>query len=813
MLIRSYVFLIGLLLVALQVTAQPILGSDDYLVLPEELSDYQSTSFMRRLYSGGNLEELTYRKGSSAWVVYSDRPDNPGKESPTAAGRPIPGVRALDYMERLQVKEVSGNWLRVFSPVYEHNGVFKKHVDRGWVRAEQLVLSNYALLNDLGAPRKAMALISLSEDLTLEDLPTDMQKKYDMYLDPARRKFNKSSKKFKIRFILKDNGGVKLLSSTDKLQGSGTQVSGVVDGWMSNAQITEWNHRVCLEPSSFSRSVEAYSGREIPVYPTQRDLNKHHNLGLLNTKGSILNNILRNKRPNPYMMRMPILTNFSEDQYGTKEVATVGRIDVAETGAKEANAEFQEELNELLKRQQSVNILFVVDGTKSMSPYYKAVASSIEEVIRNKELTGTQSTLRFGLAVYRDYADGEEAVEVESLTGNHQRIIDKLLRTECKSKDKDTPEAQYHGIIEGVKKAGFIKGQSNVVVLIGDAGNHSPDPKGITLKDVSNELSKYEVNLIAFQVIYGGDNSFIDFNFDAQTLLRSIGESMDVLKSVQSKLLLHPTIPNTYTLKYESSQGEDLTDLYLFGRYSYADANKQMSTQILETNITNGLSRYLASLDQKISDIRGIVEDGGAESEGGMQGSEYDEAILDYLCKKMTAEGGSYEDCRERLRKMGEFSFKGFTSMKFYGQSTEAYQAVVYLSEDELDKIIRVLNSVKGDLNNYEKRRALYNALLEQAKNILGDDSPDNIEDKSLNDIWEIILGIPFDANQSYGSLSTLKLRDFTSSNSSSFDRFMRDFESSLSRFEKSRFRDMRFELAGQKFYWIPLNKFPGNGR
>ena len=84
------------------------------------------------------------------------------------------------------------------------------------------------------------------------------------------------------------------------------------------------------------------------------------------------------------------------------------------------------------------------------------------------------------------------------ISRNTEELIDFLSREDmCKSKDNDLPEALYNGLIN-IEDAGFVERQSNIVVLIGDAGNHYPDPKGIKLADVLGVVKKYDVSFISF---------------------------------------------------------------------------------------------------------------------------------------------------------------------------------------------------------------------------------------------------------------------------------------------------------------------------
>jgi len=772
-------------------------GRDGYIVLPKELDGYQKSAFMNSLYDGKKpLNSLDYST-ESAWIIYSDRQNNPVYDRPS--GRVVGS--SLNFMEPLRVKAIQGDWINVFSGTIEDKGRFKNDVDRGWIQVKYVVLSSYAVLNDQSAPRKAMALISLRDgQLNQGDIPKDLQKNYNLYFDPGKQQLKGTSQKFIIRFILKESTTSKLLSNTDKLGNNATALKNNVAGWMANFHITEWDTRLCLEPASNTQAVQAYQGFDVPVFPTREQLERYYTSG--NVKGAILKNKLRAQPQSPYIMRLPILESMGgKDEM--KKVATVGSLRGELSNDERAN--FETEVRRLTKLQKNINILFVIDGTQSMSRIYSPVAQSIKRVIRNNAEIG--ANLKFGALVYRDYPDGADAFTIQPLTSNTSQVEDWLMRVVCKSADKDLAEAQYMGIIEGVKKAGFVQGQSNIIVLVGDAGNHVPDPKGLTVPKVVNDMSAYDMSFISFQVINGKDQSFADFNADSQDYIRGLAAKVNVINGQKAKLVKHQKIPNTYVLQFIGESGQDLSDIYRFGRFTYAQIETQMATSVLEENINNALTGYLSAVNKKVESILAILENG-------VQGGIYDESVIHYICSKMQEEGKmTYNECVEFIGSLGEFSFEGYTNMTYNDQSLPCYEPVVFLSKDEFDQVVKTLNSLNIARTASEKRKALYTALLEQSKKMLGEVSDDNIENKTLNEIWKIILNVPFDyGNNKYGGLADTKLKELLQLNDKNFDLFLRDFESKIRTFNPDRFSDRSFELAGQKFYWVPLKYFPGNG-
>ncbi len=768
---------------------------DEYLFTPDILNSYCKASDLEEIYTGKNINYLK-STNQNTWVVYSDRRNNKLYYNPNGRTK----TEELDFMEPLTIKEVQGDWLRVYSPFYKKGNTIEKHKERGWINVSNLIISSYTQLNEKGTPKKGMTLISFDGPEEASQL-NEIQK-YNFYNGPDLRSFKQESKKFTIYYILKENKGTRLLSKADKLNtknGIGTQDELVmkVGGWMSNLHITPWDHRVCLEVASNESAISEYTNIDsIPVYQTDEELES-----FIRTK-KIINSIrtftCSRKRPNPYEMRMPILANKNDK---IKQVATVGTSN--ENSSIITNkAEIEQKIKNANNKLDNVNILFVIDGTKSMAPYYKAIAKSVSEIIDNNKLS-RGNNLRFGLVIYRDYIDGLQSCVVEPLNGNHKLITNKLLNTPCTNNplDLDLEEAQYNGLTEGIKRAGFNKDQSNIIVLIGDAGNHQPDPQGQNKEQVIKLMREFEVSLITFQVYYGGEPTFSYFNADAKYYLKEAGKLFSENSNVD--VILNPisNIKNTYKLIYNDRITNKPIDFYMFGRFTFASNTLPMPTAILEQNIIGSVFEYFEWVTNFKNETEKIISNPIV--------GKYNPIVLERICKKYKL---SEKQCKVLFEKVEEFSFIGYTSSRFYEKQVDCFVPVVFLSATELDRISNTFDDLKNqNISKSDKKNAFKDALIEQTIKILGGADPDIILKMDLNEIWDIILAIPFDKFKKYGNLATTKLRDMDKLDNKTFNEFMINFEASINKFSANRFRDYSFELADQTFYWIPLNSIPGN--
>ena len=94
---------------------------------------------------------------------------------------------------------------------------------------------------------------------------------------------------------------------------------------------------------------------------------------------------------------------------------------------------------------------------------------------------------------------------------------------------------------------------------------------------------------------------------------------------------------------------------------------------------------------------------------------------------------------------------------------------------------------------------------------MLGEVSDEPILSKSLNEIWEIILGIPFDLKGKYGEMANVKLGNIKNIDDNTFLKFKTDFENKIDHFTIDEFMQYSFQSGSQTYFWIPLSSFPGN--
>jgi len=188
----------------------------------------------------------------------------------------------------------------------------------------------------------------------------------------------------------------------------------------------------------------------------------------------------------PSATRFPVL----ESRKDLMKIAFVGDAfnQEGQRVSKEMVDESKDNTAEKLDRTQQKDVLFLIDATTSMGPYFTAVKNGLNAFLSNLDKSELQR-FRFGVAIYRDYQDKNGGFELLGDLGTHN-VFSLLKSSNAKSvaADKDLPEALFQGIIKAAQTAGWEKGRTRAIVAIGDHGNHEPDK--FTVNDVAQALQE-----------------------------------------------------------------------------------------------------------------------------------------------------------------------------------------------------------------------------------------------------------------------------------------------------------------------------------
>lgn len=795
--------------------------------IPDIFNTYPSAKLILHINEGvKQVSSFTESSVDLAWAVRSDREGNITYTDAYGSDEKT----TLKFMQRCFVLDVQGNWLHLVDVKPSGRRGHKISIDYGWIEASNLILSKYPTLSSTGAsagaPKKRMILMSAS-DFNPEKIGDMRQifKDMNFFNNPDLKKQNETGRKatkFDILFVVKETTSAVLLSRSDRIEDKND-----VWGWFHQIKTTQWDTRVCLEPVYGKRAQVNFQNNDGTYKHASVFLNENDLLSYFGNGGNIRNEtVLKKIRIKKQRMfgtgkRYPVMP--WENNSGTrKKIAVIAQLGDVKDLDGECDEECQRnklryQLDSINKLANNVNALIVLDGTASMKNYGPIISESIEKIINERQIDGKQN-IRWGLAIYRDYLDGNRKFEIEPLNDDVRGVLGLLKagKINYTSKNPKNTEAHYYGMTQAIKRAGFVNGESNILVLVGDAGNHFNDEKGLTKRAVIDLLAKKRINLISFQVNFETGKAgpaYAKFASDSKNYITGSAalfvNSISNYEGITTKLNKSNSA-NSYELGFKGFK--KFTPL--FGVYNHAIPGKSMSKKVFRNNLVNSFLKYMENLDTKAElisckinrdcdDIQKIKE----------RKSKGDDRIIfdassDEICKLLNL---TPEQCQLFINE-GDISISGYTHMKI--GKHDVFNSVAYMSKTfklKLDERLGELSYVSG--SGQKARDEFYSSLITLIRGLIGEDTSEElIKDWTFDKAWEIILNIPFSQKS---SLNTKKIRDLRTSNISGdeFEIFLENFKSQVDAFiDFPRDRDLKYtehRSGSQSFYWIPFSKIP----
>ena len=782
--------------------------SQEYLKTPKEFSQSCTAEFMKKINGGKiNLEDLDYGFSDRNWRVYSDRSKNFLYNTPNGS----PMGTMLDYMQPLNVKKVDGKWLKLFT---------LDNQELGWVRSNNILLNSFCLLTtgvtdndvEVSIPTKKIIITSLAELVERGIELEDAEKYRHFYTEPSTNMNRRLQdvKDFEIYYVYKEQGGSVLLATNDKLtQGSITNKS-VVKGWIPLGNTTSWDNRLMLEPARSTLAQQAYGPKILHGYKDLAQLKTklEQNISKDNTSfidfqvGAI-----------PYdRMRKPVIQSIDNN---ILQVVSIMRDTEGDIINKKRLKEMERKIE---RQQQNTNIVFVVDATSSMKPYFSSISKSIGEIM-SQNRNENKHSLKFAVVIYRDYADKAKNrdCEVLALTADQSEVKSYLNKVVCSSNNKLMPEAQFNGIIKGIEELDLNPEDSNVMVLIGDCGNHD-DPnseKNYDVEDVANILDKYDLNVISFQVNFDMNTSdmdtYIKFNTDVKKFIQL--KANKITRNRETDLSADWKRVDGKKNSIELSMVESSEDFVnTFGRVIYAK-NGKMNTDVLQNHITGRLSEYMDVTDNNLVILR---------KGWNPKVDKVPEGLLLYI-------ENSFEITRKEALEFlqrNEVTQSAYVALKYDDSPINALEHVVFMSNKDFESLRKQLNefiSSESDISTSEKAMQFQERLISICKNILGgstessdpsSQSNEVVENLIINDVWQLIFHVDYNAfpeikDRKLNELASFKKKKILKEVMEDFKIKSKDF-CGKSYYSKNEYERREMMINGDKFYWIPLEDLPG---
>ena len=665
------------------------------------------------------------------WDVYSDRCNNVVYKGPSISSGTT--GKTLKFNQKLRIAEVKDGFARVYVE-NRPGGVNYPQLSSdckavGWVPMDHLLLWQSCPTNDVGIYRKALIVRNIDQK---RDQSFGRISQSPDVNDTTGDKAVKSSIDF--HYIMKVAGTKStpryLLAKYNKLSGTTDQV---LEGWVSENTFTAWNQRSCLEPNWDEDDVEYFISRneQAWLYEDSKLTSKTQpwSYGQKNSE----NQPTTQYRMRPRSMRFPLhdKENNREDIFKiTAFGAANGELGQQSVAIDDSREKREKYLNEA----SHINVIVVIDGTRSMGKYFSAMAKAVQDAT-----SYFQNDVSVGAVIYRDYSDGEaNVIEYQKVTKPSDAGLQSFLKNvgrngygaTSSSRDNTNHEALYLGLKTALdyKKMGYSPKNNNLIFVVGDCGNN-PNDKSVSKTELLAMCKETSAQLFSFQVLNQDKQAWDDFNTQLTDLFIEHMAYMYSSLNAGVKVNWRP-VKNGMSIRSNAKEHFYVSEIH----------RGQPGVELSEGELTALIQDSYKVFRNAVEEQKNVIENAGS----GLIATDGDKDMRtisireDFLKRRLGSDYKAIKDANAML------AYEGYAK-KDDGQNHDYWKAVVFLSSEELVELIKKLEPLKAavKVNSYgSQERANYVKAVAGIIQSMTERSAEEIEQLSTDEITRVIGGL-----------------------------------------------------------------------
>lgn len=748
-------------------------------------------------------------RSSQLWVVWCDR-----EKIYTSNGQ------KLEFLQKFWVvdeNEIEIHIVEYNTAKYNRglNEFREEPIDYGWVPKSTMLLWNEGLRSSTQGFRIKAMTVSTPESILetgIEKL-NEAGRKMAFYNSPTASEINdKDSPLFNIFYLFKEIKGRYLLARRDNL--SSGNAKDYVYGWVDKKSVTTWDLRQALEPNWEADAVaERKTNRVLPAAFRNSEEALAYERGTITNAQSLWSRSYE-KREEPQWKRFPI---FEKEGNIIKTGVISGLFSASGDEQREITSEeyafYQKLYNKQRERARNINIVFAIDGTRSMRNEIEATRKAVSRSLG--ELTDSENNYRIGIVVYRDFEEDEEyQFEKYSLTNDKNQILSDLsFITEYHDKDRSTAEAMYTGLYYSSRMFNYREEETNVIILIGDAGAKEEDPReSENFAKVKRMMADYTISMFAIQAKHGENASYDDFIFQVQEIILEAAQAS--IKSTNQDWSNTGLISFDEEVAFVQDQTSSVSTLYklnerssnIRGEIQYAERGQVIEPVQVQQEIVDLISGLDRSNNNLLNAMEGIMN--SVVGPGGAEGAS--EVLTPQMADFLSKAGFDNSMMQTLMEKKFQFLFEAYVPLKTNTLNNNLFKYVLFLDQGELDDLINDLSElVELDLTGYQKRQQLSDVWFEILSLNYGVNNLDDIRTKKISELIELITGLPAQTDL-LAKYNFEDLRDQVKVSNQEFNEILFSIKSKLDLMRQINGNPEHMFISNDaSFYWIPQEFFP----
>lgn len=678
----------------------------------------------------------TRNKIKAPWIVICDRE---GIQTYNDKDLTSPKEK-LNFKDWFYVSEESESKIRIFkgnvnSASLKIEGEKK---DFGWIEKEKILLWTSGLTDAKTQIDSKAFLLNKAEEVK-KIMKLDNKELVKIYTGPETAETIGDKTIYEFYFIMKKEGGKFLLSKNVTINPY-VNIDDLI-GWVPQGRLEVWNTRICLEPNFEKQSFEERRGNknfQMVAYGDEGSAIAHGKSGERNDSKAIWANDPVQLKPSDLagdsrrfkggVVRFPMLSNRKGSDYFRSGV--IGELDIkyadGDVGVlpEVPYADITRMVQNREVARRNYDVLFIIEGTKSMALYKKAVKEVMKEV--GRELAGVPS-VSYGVAVYRDTPEKKEnkLFDIKKLNSSLDTMTNYVERLIFdRWHDNDNYTAMYYGVNQAMLEANMNPQHTNIVIMIGNNADLKSDrtrkgidecylDKGV----IAKRLADFNAHFIGLQCKNSGKEGAYYVKNARGLMLESANVQFSVYSGIAS------TMPNLNVANPELTENNRLKNGANIGMVIAAPTDSSLPESKIIKEAGNAAKEVYEFVEGFWSEMNKIMED-GASIESISAGNFAPAAAR--IMFDISEERGRNSLTNEELKKIAFEKYKLYTEVYIpryiSGMQNDLYSQVLFMPESDLQRYIEVLERLSFDLMkpDDELRQGLYEALEELFKQYTG---------------------------------------------------------------------------------------------
>ena len=428
--------------------------------------------------------------------------------------------------------------------------------------------------------------------------------------------------------------------------------------------------------------------------------------------------------------RFPILTHFNlpyeDEDIGQREtryqIGFFGESCDEITGVCKSAKESLEEMSENVRagnQFRHVDILYLLDNSKSMSPYFDAVVSGVREATSQMDLSDDSDVkVRFAAATYGDFLTKANPPLIDDLEFSvvadfadygqtrHLAKLTDLAKSNTFFKDsayKDLPEAGSAALIKAVDSLNWSEtAGTKLIVWIGDHGDRQDESLKSSLSEAAKLFHKSSLMINAINVA-GNFNATHNANFISQA---------NVVNSQLIDLSTKNQNSDDANALFNARKNQEPVRLaYDTGQTATTSESVAATKKLVIENV--------AEINQEALALAKILKDafeGRLANEADIK-KAFPKARLGQLALALS-QAGYDEETIKRISREEQLMTGGWVS---YREEIENFDFWINVSSDHMDDFQKVISSACEAFQTGKIEGPLEDAMINLARNLSGD--------------------------------------------------------------------------------------------